>query len=82
MTELLRTDGKEIGWTGMSEIRRKRKKYWVYPHSDRIVKLFPSEPPQKGDTILVNDVRCRVVKSIVKWNGPRWTFYKAKVKEL
>ena len=45
----------------------------VDPSKQRVVKFLPSNPPRRGEHLLVDDVRCRVTRCRVKWDGPRWT---------
>lgn len=47
---------------------------------DRVVKFFPSNPPEKGDVVLVNDERCQVVRARVSWDGPCWTIRRLRVR--
>jgi hypothetical protein len=47
--------------------RRRRSRRWVTPYGHRIVKFMPSWPPEKGDIVLVDMVRHRVVRVDVSW---------------
>lgn len=53
--------------------RRRPRAYWVHPHTHTISKFFPRNPPVKGDVVLVDGVRCRVVKCPVEWESLTWT---------
>jgi len=43
-------------------------------------KLFPTNPPRRGEHVLVDGVRCRVTRAKVTWDGPRWTLSELRVK--
>lgn len=45
----------------------------IDPETQQVFKLFPANPPRKGEPILVDGVRHRVTRARVKWDGPRWT---------
>ncbi len=53
----------------------------VDPSVDRVVKFLPSNPPRRGEAILVNGTRCIVTRCRVSWDGPRWTIRSLRVKE-
>jgi len=53
----------------------------VDPAETTIVKLMPTSPPLRGTIVLVDDVRCRVTRAKVTWDGPRWTIRSLRVKE-
>lgn len=53
----------------------------VSPADCRIVKMMPTNPPLRGTIVLVDDVRCRVTRAKVSWDGPVWTIHKLRVKE-
>lgn len=55
---------------------------WVHPDTHRIVKFFPRNPPERGDHVLVDGERHRVLRCPVKWDGATWTMKRGvKVKE-
>jgi len=45
-----------------------------------VVKFFPSNPPERGDIVLVEGVRCRVTYCRVKWDDRVWTIRSLRVK--
>lgn len=53
--------------------RRRPSWRWVHPSRNRITKFFPNDPPTKGDVVLVDGQRCRVLKSSLEWDGLTWT---------
>lgn len=65
---------------GMLLRRRDRRR--VHPSTHRIVKFMPTNPPSKGDTVLVDGERCRVVKAKVGWEGRVWTIRSMVVEPL
>lgn len=54
----------------------------VFPDHQRVVKWLPSNPPRRGEVILVDGVRCRVTRCKVRWHGARWTIRDLRVREL
>lgn len=52
----------------------------VDPAETTIVKLAPTSPPLRGTIVLVDDVRCRVTRAKVTWDGPRWTIRSLRVR--
>lgn len=46
---------------------------WVHPDSHRIVKFFPHNPPERGDVVLVDGERCRVLRCPLNWEGLTWS---------
>lgn len=52
--------------------RRSRRARWVHPDSHEIFKFLPHNPPQRGDVVLVDNERCRVLRSRIKWDGREW----------
>lgn len=48
------------------------KARWVHPDTNEICKFFPHNPPERGQTVLVDGERHRVVRCPVKWDGRRW----------
>ena len=59
------------------------KKFWVHPTTHRIVKFFPALTPDKGDIVLVDGERCKVLKVVkrrTELDGePTWTIDGIKV---
>lgn len=53
----------------------------VNPARQRVVKLNPSMPPERGGIVLVDGVRCRVMSCWIRWDGPRWTILRLRVKD-
>ena len=45
----------------------------VNPERQEVVKFLPSNPPRRGEHVLVDGARCRVAWCRVSWDGPRWT---------
>lgn len=66
-----------FGW-----IRRRRSRRWVHPSTHEIFKLLPNNPPVRGDTVLVDGERCRVIRSRVTWEGLHWTILGVLVEPL
>jgi hypothetical protein len=56
----------------LSGDRRQRRARWVHPDTHQIVKFLPSNPPHRGDTVLVDGERHRVLACPVKWDGSEW----------
>lgn len=52
--------------------RSRRGVRWVHPDQHRIVKFFPNDPPTRGDHVLVDGVRHKVLACPVKWNDLDW----------
>lgn len=50
-----------------------RRARWVHPDRQEVVKFLPTDPPRRGDRILVDGERCRVLRCRVEWEGRRWT---------
>lgn len=51
-----------------------RRARWVHPDRQKVVKFLPNNPPRRGDTVLVDGERCRVLRCRVKWRDPGvWT---------
>lgn len=46
---------------------------WVHPSTHEIGKFMPHNPPERGGRVLVDGVRCVVVRCPVKWEGRTWT---------
>lgn len=46
---------------------------WVHPDTHEIFKFLPRNPPHRGEVVLVDDVRCEVLRCPVEWNGCEWT---------
>jgi len=46
-----------------------------------VFKIFPSNPPQRGEHVLVDGARCRVTYCRTKWEGREWTIRSLRVKE-
>lgn len=55
----------------MGERHRKRAR-WVHPDTNEICKFLPHNPPERGDRVLVDGERCRVLRCPVKWSGRTW----------
>jgi len=49
---------------------------------EQVVKLFPANPPRKGEGVLVDGVRSRVTRVRVQWQGHRWTITDLRVRAL
>lgn len=60
-------------------LRRPRAR-WVDLGREEVHKFIPSSPPYRGDVVLVDDERCRVVKAVVDWQGRQWTVRRLKVR--
>ena len=45
---------------------------WVRPDINRIVKFLPNNPPERGDVVLVDGERCRVLRCPVEWDDRTW----------
>ena len=58
----------------------RRRSRWVRPDTHEIVKWVPSSPPSRGDIVLVDGERCRVLRCKVYWDDRRWTIYGRGVK--
>ena len=43
-------------------------------------KFFPTNPPRRGEHVLVDGIRCRVTRAKVTWAGDRWTLHELRVK--
>lgn len=50
----------------------RRRAYWVHPSTHEIFKFMPHNPPERGDTVLVDGVRHQVLRCPVRWDGRRW----------
>lgn len=61
---------------GSSSVRAR----WVTPVETEIFKFFPNDPPRRGGIVLVDGVRCRVIRAKVSWDGRRWTLHRVKVR--
>jgi hypothetical protein len=61
------------------EEKRFRNRRWIRADTHEIVKFFPTTPPEKGDVVLVDGERCRVVKVKVRWEGRTWHLERVKV---
>lgn len=53
----------------------------VYVSEQRVVKTFPKIPARRGDIVLVDDVRCRITRAKVTWDGMVFTTHFLRVKE-
>lgn len=51
---------------------RLRTSFEAMPSEHRVVKFFPSEPPRRGEIVLIDGERCKVTSVRVTWEGPRW----------
>lgn len=51
----------------------------VHPDTHEIFKFMPHNPPEKGDHVLVNGVRHRVVYVDLEREGRAWTIKKLRV---
>lgn len=49
-----------------------RRARWVRPDTHDVVKFSPSSPPRRGEYVLVDGVRCLVLRAKVRWDGARW----------
>jgi hypothetical protein len=54
-------------------LRRKPRAFWAHPDTHEISKFFPRNPPVRGDTVLVDGARCKVLACPVSWEGRTWT---------
>lgn len=45
---------------------------WVHPSTHKIFKFMPDNPPERGDRVLVDDARHRVLRCPLKWDGRTW----------
>lgn len=55
---------------------------WVHPDQHEISKFLPANPPHRGESVLVDGVRCIVVRCPVRWRGRAWTMKRGvKVRE-
>lgn len=61
--------------TLLDRVRRRPPARFAHPATNEIVKILPSNPPEKRDVVLVDGERCRVVRSKVTWEGRRWTLH-------
>lgn len=52
--------------------RDERGSRWVHPDEHRIGKFFPSNPPERGDYVLVDGERHKVLRCPITWNGATW----------
>ena len=52
----------------------------VDPQAQEVFKFLPSNPPCRGEHILVDGARCRVTSCRAKWNGRVWTIQSLRVK--
>lgn len=54
------------------------------PSVQCIVKFWPHIPPERGDIVIVDGVRCRVTRAKVRYQNPdepcEWTLHKLYVK--
>lgn len=53
----------------------------VDPRTQRVVEFMPSNPPARGEVVLVDGVRSRVTRCKVAWIDRRWTIRSLRVKE-
>ncbi len=53
----------------------------VDPSKQRVVKFLPTNPPYRGNIVLVDGVRCRVTYAKVSWEGREWTIHSLRVKD-
>lgn len=49
-----------------------RRAHWVHPDSNEIFKFLPHNPPARGDIVLVDGQRCRVLRCRLEWQGREW----------
>ncbi len=61
--------------------KEKAKVERIHPSTHQIVKLFPTEPPEQGDFVLVDGVPHEVVRAKVTWEGLVWTIEHVDVKK-
>lgn len=45
---------------------------WVHPDDHEIFKFLPRNPPERGDAVLVDGERHRVLRCPVEWDGRTW----------
>lgn len=65
-----------------------RGRRWVHPRTHEIVKFLPTNPPERHDIVLVDGVRCEVLRAKVRWpyfdeigiRGRQWEIYGKGVK--
>lgn len=66
----------------------KARAKWIDPTAHEIVKFLPSMPPDRGESVLVDGLRHRVVRAKVEWSpGPdpytrNWKLRKLKVRPV
>jgi hypothetical protein len=46
---------------------------WVHPDTHEIFKFLPSRAPERGDVVLVDGERHRVLRCPITWDGYTWT---------
>lgn len=51
----------------------------VDPTTQRVVKILPNNPPRRGETLVVDGARVKVVRSRVLWEGRQWTIRSLRV---
>lgn len=54
-------------WHDWRENRRGAR--WVHPATHQIFKFLPNNPPTRGEHVLVDGVRCLVLRVKVSWEG-------------
>ena len=65
-----------------------RGRRWVHPATHEIFKFLPNSPPRRGDIVLVDGERCKVLRAKVRWpysrevgeRGRQWEIYGKGVK--
>ena len=63
------------GWVVLSVPLRRvewSRPHWVDPNEVEVVKFLPHNPPERGDIVLVDGLRMRVLACPVEWNGRTW----------
>jgi hypothetical protein len=53
-------------------MRLSRRVRWVNPNTHEIFKFLPNNPPERGDVVLVDGERCRVLRCPLQWDGRAW----------
>jgi hypothetical protein len=46
---------------------------WVHPDTHAIFKFLPHNPPERGNVVLVDGERHRVLRCPIKWDGRTWS---------
>lgn len=60
----------------------RRRSYDAMPPEHEVIKFWPTNPPSRGEIVLVDGMRSQVTRCKVQWENNHWTLLKLRVKPI